>query len=185
MTIRLNAREIIVAVAIAIAGGVIYLYATPVYLVRIELSQSQPFGLQFTCNEHVVELDGNGVAYMNICVVFDNHVPSNVRFEVQSSKDPTWFPHDFTVTSNGFLFGVVQLGDPKNRLHQDEDYAYRMTALDDNRSLSYGKIRATVRPVAGHDPMIIAVLGMSASVLQILSVLFSSVHGRSRNGGIR
>ncbi len=178
-------RVIMLAVVILVTIPLIYFSLEPVYLVKIYMQPRKQDGVKFTSNKIETYQEGRGPVYFDVDGYVDDKTIEKAFFSVRPANESEWYTlkEGFQV-KDGFFLGTVQLGSAQWPVTQDADYSYKFTSL--NRQgpiLGEGDIDVHVRPLSSANPLLIAGIGVVASILQIiLSILASrEVNKQSQN----
>ena len=155
-------------------GPSFYLSARPVYLIDIlvqPISESQVYVLS---KRALTRAGSNGVAFFDFrALLVDPSKVDRVFLEIRPASERTYYPQweDGATVVNGLVSGVAQLGAPQWPLHQDEQYEFRL--LDQTKAhLVEGTIIARANAISGTSPWLLAAIGLVASIVQLLSVLW-------------
>ena len=167
-------RVILLAVVILVTIPLIYFSLQPVYLVKIYIQPRKQDEVKLARSKIETYQEGRGPIYFDVDGYVDDKAIGKTFLSVRPASESEWYfnKEGFPVTDGAFL-GTVQLGSATWPLTQDTNYSYKFTSLNQNGPiLGEGEIDAHVRPLSSANPVLIAVIGLVASILQIiLSVL--------------
>lgn len=163
----------LIATALLVSAPLIYLSVRPAYFVDIFVQPDSEAQAQVLSRRILARADDNGVVFFDFRAVVESPLISRVFLEIRPAAEPNYYPQwkDGVPVVKRVASGVAQLGSPKWPLHQDEQYMFRL--VDPNRApLVEGAVTANAHAVSGASPWLLAAIGLVASVVQLLSVLW-------------
>jgi hypothetical protein len=158
------------ATAVLVTVPLMALALQPVKIVEIDLAPSLIRSGHLPCTVATTRVR-SGPAFFQFVVeglAADVH---KVRLHITPDGIKESFPQDDYPVQDGRASGRAQLASDQYPLSQDERYMFRLTDADSDATLMEGTVLVGVEELAGPAPSILALIGVLASVIQIVEAM--------------
>lgn len=175
MKIRRN--HIVFITALIVTVPLLIFAFSPIYLIHVKCNPQSLNSVQILSLDTIIRSETKSIVYFDFkaFIVDQSQSISKVNLFIRPSSIPTWVQQMDYLVTNSYIIGTAQLGSENFPVIKNEHYLYRLIA-ENGTLLSDGTIDATVDKISGGDSWLIAVIGILASVLQIVSIFIEPMN---------
>jgi hypothetical protein len=171
-------------VAVFVTAPLVYVASKPVRVVEVSI-QPEDDSAAHVLSRGIVSRSFGGPVFFDFRADVRDQSIERVALQIRPNNEPTFRtqdpPNGYPV-DGGIARGTAQLGSTGAPLEHDEQYSFRLVRLSGGSPptpgtgvLAEGRILARVAEVAGPDRLMIAAIGVLASIIAILQAFVTAL----------